>query len=54
MKVLDPLIFLYDSLCEEHNILEEDYIKNPTSAKRNVLTLLKAEIYKIDRKLQEK
>lgn len=54
MKITDPLIILYDSLCEEHNILEEDYFKNPNNHKREVITLLKSEIYKIDRKLQER
>ena len=45
---------LYDEICREHNILEEDYFKNPTHQKRRVLTLLKSEAYNIDRKLQER
>jgi len=54
MKTTDPLIILYDSLCEEHNTLEKDYLKNPNTQKRKVLTLLKTEIYRIDRELQER
>jgi len=54
MKITDPLIILYDSLCKEHNVLEEDYLKKPNSQKREILTLLKSEIYRIDRKLQER
>lgn len=54
MKQRDFLIDLYDDLCEEYLILEDGFIKEPTSGKRNVLLLLKAEIYKIDRRLQER
>ena len=54
MKITDPLIILYDSLCEEHNVLEEDYLNKPNTQKRKILTLLKTEIYKLDRKLQER
>lgn len=54
MKIADPLIILYDNLCEEYKVLEEDYLKSPNTEKRKVLTFLKTEIYNIDRRLQER
>lgn len=50
----DFLNILYNGLCKEHQKLENDYFINPTKEKRIVLTLLKSEIYNIDRKLQER
>jgi len=53
VKIKEPLIILYDSLCEEYKILEKNYVNNPTPQKRKIVNLLRSKIYEIDKVLQE-
>ncbi len=51
-SLINELHRLYDILCGEYLVIEEDFLKSPSIEKRNIVTIKKSTILELDRFIQ--